>query len=114
MKTLQLNIPERLAALSVFNNPESKVPTENLKIYLDDVDKFRLSDEDKVAVKWEEIKSENGDTIHYKWDQTGVEPKSIEINEFTRKFLEGKLQKLEVGVSDSLASAIVSLVEKIK
>lgn len=127
MKILELNIPERLVSLSIFNNPENKVPTSDLKLYLDDVSKFRLSEADREIVKWEDIKSEEdqlnakgeivakkGDIVSYKWSEAGVDPKKIEIDEFTRKFLQEKIEKLEVTASDPLAGSIASLLEKVK
>lgn len=127
MKILELNIPERLVALSIFNNPENKVPTADLKLYLEDVSKFRLSDSDKELVKWEDIKAPEdvkdkdgnvtivaGTITSYQWNEAGVDPKRIEIDEFTRKFLEEKIGKLEVTASDPLAGSIASLLEKSK
>lgn len=114
MKTLSLNIPERLVALGVFNNPENKVATSDLKVYLDDVAKFRITPEDRVAVNWEDIKNEKDELVSYKWNEEGVEPKTLEVDEFTRKFLEEKLAKLEVSVADPLAGSIAALSEKLK
>lgn len=112
MKTLTLGIAERLAAISVFNNPENKVPTSDLKVYLADVDKFRLTEEDKVAANWTEEKNENGEVVSYKWSPTAPE-KTFEIDEFTRKFLEEKLKKLEVSAVDPFAGPVASLTEKV-
>lgn len=117
MKEIKCNVAERLAALSVFNNPENKVATADLKVYLDDVAKFRLSDEDKVAVNWEELKQDAEKpelTTGFKWDDTKTEPKPIELDEFTRKFLEEKLTKLEVSATDPFAGAVLSLIDKLK
>ena len=117
MKSLQVNTAERLSALSVFNNPENKVATSDLKVYLDDVAKFRLTDEDKVANKWEELKqdAEKPEVVTgYKWDDSGTEPKTIEIDEFTRKFMEEKLTKLEISATDPFAGAVLSLLGKLK
>ena len=117
MKSLQVNTAERLSALSVFNNPENKVATSDLKVYLDDVAKFRLTDEDKVANKWEELKqdAEKPEVVTgYKWDDSGTEPKTIEIDEFTRKFMQEKLVKMEISATDPFAGAVLSLIEKLK
>lgn len=112
MKTLSLTIAERLAAISVFNNSENKVYTSDLKVYLFDVDKFRLSEADKVACKWEEIKNESGEVTSFKWD-VAAEEKTMEIDEFTRKFLHDKLEKLELSAADPFAGPIASLMEKV-
>lgn len=117
MKSLQCNISERLTALSVFNNPENKVATSDLKVYLDDVGKFRLTDEDKAAANWEELKqdAEKPETITgFKWDDSKNEPKAIEVDEFTRKFLEEKLTKMEISATDPFAGAALSLIDKLK
>lgn len=112
MKALSLTIAERLAAISIFNNPENKVPTTDLKVYLFDVDKFRLSEEDKLACKWEEIKNENGEVTSFKWDASAAE-KSFEIEEFTRKFLHENLTKLEISAADPFAGPVATLIEKV-
>lgn len=127
MKILELKIPERLVAISIFNNPENKVPTADLKLYLEDVNKFRLSESDKELVKWKDILAEEdqlnakgevlvkkGGIASYQWDESGVDPKRIEVDEFTRKFLEEKIGALEVAASDPLGGAIASLLEKVK
>jgi len=114
MKELKLNVPERLVALGIFNNPQNKVATSELKVYLDDVGKFRLTLEEKAAVKWEDITNNEGEIISVKWNEEGVEPKAIEIDEFVRAFLQEKLEKLEGSAADPLALSIVSLLEKVK
>ncbi len=114
MKSLQLTANERLCALSIFNNPENKVATEHLKVYLDDVDKFRLTEEEKTAVKWKDIKDEQGVIVSVQWDATDFPEKEFEVDEFTRKLLEDKLKSLEVSAADPFASTVPSLMEKIK
>ncbi len=114
MKTLSVNIPERLIAVGVFNNPENKVATSDLKVYLEDASKFRLTQEDKEAVKWEDIKDEAGVIVSVKWDEAGVEPKSIEIDDFTANFLKEKLSATEVSAAEPLALHYSSLLEKLQ
>ena len=82
MKILKLSIAERLVALAIFNNPQNRVSMENLKIYLDDVGKFRISEADKKAVAWEDILNEKGILVSAKWQPSMEEPKKIEIEPF--------------------------------
>lgn len=113
MKTLSVAVAERLAVISIVNNPENKVATSDLKVYLSDVDKFRFTEEEKIAIEWNEEKNAEGQVVAFKWSPTAPE-KSVEIEEFTRKFLEEKVAKLEVAASDPLANPIMSLLEKLK
>lgn len=127
MKTLSLNISERLAALSIFNNTTNKVKTSDLKIYLDDVHKFRLTDEEKEKVKWTELLAEQdvlnefgqviikkGDPSSVTFDTTVLGEVYIDINDFTHSFLNEKLAELEYSANDQLVSSILSLMEKLK
>lgn len=114
MKTIKLNVAERLAALAIFNNPENKVNTSDLKVYLDDVDKFRIADGEKGAMKWEDVKDEDGNVVNIKWDDANVDPKKIEMDPFTEKNLKEKLEQLEYSAVDPLANAVLSLLEKLK
>lgn len=127
MKTLALNIRERLVGLSVFNNPENKVATSELKGYLEDASKFNITEEDRQAVKWEDILAEEdilnkdgqviakkGNVISFKFDESGVEPKSIELSDFSVKYLLEKLESLEYSAADQLALSIISIIEKLK
>lgn len=113
MKSLKLNIGERLAALAIFNNPENKVATSDLKIYIDDVSKFRITDLDKETVKWTEKKNEEGETESVSWDDTDAGPTEIKIESFTEKFLKDKLAKLQYSAADPLVKSVLSLNEKL-
>ena len=127
MKKLKLNVPERLVALGVFNNPETKVATSDLKIYLDDVGKFALSEEYKKQIKWKEVVVEEdvhdgegklikkkGTIDTYHWNEEKVDQPEFQIEEFTRKLLQEKLEALETTAGDQLAGSYVSLLDKIK
>ena len=112
-KSLKLNIAERLAALAIFNNVENKVATSDLKVYLDDVAKFRITDLDKETVHWEDIKNEKGEITSVQWDDKSAGLMEIQIESFTEKFLKDKLTKLEYSAADPLVSSIMSLLEKL-
>ena len=112
-KSLKLNIAERLVAIGIFNDPENKVATSDLKVYLDDVAKFRITDLDKETVKWEEIKNDKGEITNVKWDDKDSGPTEIQIESFTEKFLKDKLNKLEYSAGSDLVSSVVSLLEKL-
>ena len=112
-KSLKLNIAERLVAIGIFNNPENKVATSDLKVYLDDVAKFRITDLDKETVKWEDIKNEEGVVVSVKWDDKDAGPTEINIESFTEKFLKDKLNKLEYSAADGLVGAVPTLLEKL-
>ena len=113
MKTLSVTVPERLAGIAIFNNPEHKVATTDFMTWANDARKFSLTEEDKQLIGWEEIKGEDGNITSFKWSPDAQE-KSIEIDEFTRKNLMEKLSKLELTLSDPLSGAVVSLIEKLK
>lgn len=113
MKSLKLNIAERLAALAIFNNPENKVTTSDLKVYLDDVAKFRITDLDKETVHWKDIKDEAGVVTSVSWDDSQVGPTEIQIDKFTEKFLKDKLEKLQYSAADPLAGSVLGLLEKL-
>lgn len=110
---MNLTVAERLAIISVVNNPENKVPTSDLKVYLSDVDKFRFTEEEKTAIEWVEEKNPEGQITAIKWSPTAPE-KDIEVTGFTRTYLREKVSKLEVSASDPLANPIASLLEKLK
>lgn len=112
MKSLTVSIAERLVVISVANNPENKVPTSDLKVYLEDLNKFRLTEEEKVVAEWVEEKNPEGQLISYKWNPNAPE-KTLEIEEFTRKYLEEKVKALEVSAADPLANPIITLLEKL-
>jgi len=114
MKKFKLTIAERLAAIAVFNNPENKVPTSDLKIYLDDVAKFRITDLDKETINWHEEKDKEGRVVTVGWDEKDAGPTDISLDDFTVKFLKEKLDKLEYSAADSLAGSVLTLIEKLK
>lgn len=114
MKTIKLDIRERLVGLGVFNNPENKVATSELKGYIDDASKFSISEEDRVAINWEDIKDEEGNLTGYRFDDKDQEPKEIELSDFTAKYLTDKLEAMEYSAADQLALSIISLLEKLK
>ena len=114
MKKLKLSIAERLTALAIFNNPENKVATENLKVYLDDVNQFRVSEEEKKEIKWNEEKNDKGMITRVTWKDEGVDMKQIKMDEFTSKFLTEKLDGQEYSATDLLAVSAISLLEKLK
>jgi hypothetical protein len=111
---LSLTVSERVAALGIFNNPENKVATENLKAYLEDVHKFRITDEDKELCDWKEVTSEDdGKTVtNYTWNNEKAGEKEIELDSFTHSFLKDKLKSLEYSAADPLAGAIATLASK--
>jgi len=111
--TIELNIAERLVSLAVFNNPENKVATEHLKIYLEDVHKFRIDDKEKEEIAWEELKNEEGQITSYKWNNPGY-TKEIDIDSFTHTFLKEKITALEYSAADPLAGAVASVLEKLQ
>lgn len=125
MKELSLNTAERLVAVGVCNM-QAKIPVENLKEFYEDAAKFGLTDEDRAANKWEEIKAtedvldesgevvvKQGSTVSVKWDDTGVEPKTFEIGDFMQKFFKDNFAKLEYDLKDPLALAASKLWEKL-
>lgn len=112
MKSLEINANERMLALTIFNNPQNTVATADFKIYIEDVAKFRLTDEYKEQIHFQEVTEENGN-ISWKWDDKGVAPVTIEIDEFTRKFLVEKLQARELSAADPLAPSVIALIEKL-
>lgn len=114
MKTLKLNIKERLVALGIFNNPENKVATSELKGYLEDAAQFNITAEDKEAVQWEDIKDDKDVIVSFKFEEKDTEPKEVEISDFTAKYLLEKLESLESSAADQLALSIISLSEQLK
>lgn len=113
MKTINATIFERLAALQIINNPENKVATEHLKVYLDDANKFSISQEEREQIGWEDIKNDQGEIIQVKWSNTDYS-KDIELSDFTVSFLTDKFKAREYSAADPYALAAAQLIEKLK
>lgn len=114
MKNIELSIKERLVGLGIFNNSENKVPTSELKAYIEDAAKFSISTEERETIGWEDVKNADGVTTGLKFDESKLPLKSMELSDFTIKYILEKLEATEYSANDQLALAIVSLIDKLK
>ena len=99
-KKLELNISERLAAISILN--EFKGNLDTLSVILEDIRKFPVSDEDWTKAERKETKTEDRTTLTWDNDKGGL--KKIEIDALTSEYIIKDIEKRdaagEFGLND--------------
>ncbi len=111
MKTLKLNISERVFALRYLDDFKGSISL--LGKVLEDVKKFGISDEDWK--KAEKTETKVGDQIQWRWDDEKGGTKDVEVNEDVLKFLLETLQKVDKAGGFSLTDkAVVGLMTKLE
>ena len=109
--TLELNISERLFALTSLNAFKGNLDT--LAYILEDIKQFVVSDEEWV--KAEKTEEKNGDQFIIRWDDEKGGLKSIELNKETAKYLKDEIKKKsdsgELTLNDK---AVVTLMTKLQ
>lgn len=111
MKTIKLNISERLFAIKMLN--EFKGALEVLSIILEDIKKFAIIDEDWNRAEREIIT--DGDNVSWKWNDERGGEKNIEIQKETVKYLQNKItEKNDKGEFTLADKSAISLEAKLK
>lgn len=108
MKTVELNIADRLVLLGLFDNFKSvgsfTSNFEKMAKALDDIKLIGLSEEEKTAAKIVEIPPTETTPGQVKWDPEYTETKTVELNdstvEFVRAYIADKDSKGEVTLAD--------------
>jgi hypothetical protein len=97
-KTIELGIAERIQLIGVFNQVKGDV--ETLQAVLEDVKEVSISEDEKKAINFREVKNEEGITTSFAWDESKA--KSITLSEksasFVLKFIENAK---ELSISDA-------------
>lgn len=88
-KTIELNISERLSAISILNQFKGNLDT--LSVILEDIRQFTIEDEEWVKADRKEIVS--GDNTQWTWDNEKGGLKSIELNDQTVKYIKSEIEK---------------------
>lgn len=111
MKTLQLNISERLFALKYLDDFKGSVSM--LSKILDEVKKFGVTKEDWEKAEKNELK--NGDQIQWTWSDEKGGLKAIEVDEEILTYLKISIDKNEKEKGFGLADkAVVGLRTKLE
>jgi len=111
IKTIELNISERLSALSILN--QFKGNLETMSIILKDVVKFSITDKDwKLAGKKEVTTGEN---TQWSWDNEKGGLKSIELDNVTAKYIVDDIEKRDAANEFTLQDKpYIELLAKLK
>lgn len=88
-KTLQLNISERLSALSILNGFKGNLDT--LAVILEDIRKFTITEEEWIKGEKKEVT--NGENVTWTWDNEKAGDKEIEIDAATADYLFNDIDK---------------------
>lgn len=113
MKTVSLNISERLAAVKIINEFKGSLAT--LAVLLEDVKKLVVPEEEWTTVDLVKTPSEDGKTTTWNWNDTKVAPKEVELQTETVDYMKDAIKTKNDNKEFTLAdTAVVALDAKLK
>lgn len=109
--TIELNISERVAALSILN--QFKGNLDRLASILEDIREFSITDSDWKKADKKEF--QEGESTKWTWDDVKGGLKKIPLNEDTIKYLIEDIEKRDKAAEFTLSDkAYITLLAKLK
>lgn len=110
LKTISLNISERIAALAILN--AFKGSLDKVAVILEDIKQLPISEEEWTQANKQEVK--NGDNISWTWDNEKGGDKEVKLQEATVEAIRNDIKERDSKGDFTLADrSIMTLKDKL-